>query len=264
MTTPTRSRTSRPGTSSRRLVARLRAALGERYGAPGRGRSAAVAAVRRPRYCPRIIGYSWHPPPALRGRLKRLSTAWYLARKSDIASRTTGCRERRYLRGLVGQALRRLRHDRRLTSCAPARLEPLDSGISTTRARRGAISCAFLSPSRSIFRLLEPSGAKEGENRKDSAVRLGGLVKAEFEDNRGDVCLDGAVGDVQPLADRAVVKPSGTRASTVDGRPNWRGRTPDTARRTGPHEQVINFHHLGRYRQRLRRQQRLPLRGLIA
>jgi hypothetical protein len=50
---------------TRRLVARPHAALGERYGAPGRGhRSAAVAAARRTRYCPRIVGYQWDPLPA--------------------------------------------------------------------------------------------------------------------------------------------------------------------------------------------------------
>ena len=60
-TTPSRAR--RPAVEQqrtrrdiRRLVARLHAALGERYGAPGKGRSAAVATACRARYCPRRIG----------------------------------------------------------------------------------------------------------------------------------------------------------------------------------------------------------------
>ena len=42
-----------------------------------KGRSAAVGAARTTRYCPRIIGCSWHPPPALRGRLRRSPSACY-------------------------------------------------------------------------------------------------------------------------------------------------------------------------------------------
>ena len=48
-------------------VARLHAALGERYGAPGKGPSAGGLGSLHTRNCSRIIGCSWHPPPALRG-----------------------------------------------------------------------------------------------------------------------------------------------------------------------------------------------------
>ena len=64
-----------------------RAALGERYGAPGKGRSATPAAARRTPYCQRIIGRSWHRPPALGGRDRPRIRVFPDRRESDIAAR---------------------------------------------------------------------------------------------------------------------------------------------------------------------------------
>ena len=63
----------------------------------------------------------------------------------------------------------------------------------TSPKRRGSAGCGA------------DSGSKEGENRKDSAVGVGELVEAEFEEDRCDVGLDGAVGSrIVVTRDRSV------------------------------------------------------------
>ena len=49
-----------------------------------------------------------------------------------------------------------------------------------------------------------PSAAHEGEDGEHPAVRVGGAVDAELEEDLGDVGFDGAIGEVEVGADRLV------------------------------------------------------------
>jgi hypothetical protein len=57
-----------------------------------------------------------------------------------------------------------------------------------------------------VLRLLS---AEEGENSQDAAMRVGGRVDAEFEEDLGGVGFDGSFGHVDSLGDRSVGKAFG-------------------------------------------------------